>query len=366
MIGLLIAAGTGLVVTLIGTKLLIEWLRARNVGQPIHSDVPAGHSVKAGTPTMGGVAVVGGAIVGYAVAHLREGVVFTRSGLLTLGAIGAAAVVGFADDWIKVTRERNLGLTKTAKTVGMLFVAVVFAAAVVRLTPVHTTLGFTRFDAPGIELGSIGWAALTVALIFATSNAVNLTDGLDGLAAGAGAMGFAAYTVIGFWALTHPAYQLTHAFDLAVLSAAMLGACVGFLWWNAAPARVFMGDTGSLAVGTALACLAALTATPPAPSGCRGSLRVRSTVRCPPGGELPPDRQAALPHGACPSPLRARRVARVHGHHQALDPRGHVHGGRARDLLRRLHRRTIPLDRVDRRLSHEPDRRATALGVAGL
>jgi phospho-N-acetylmuramoyl-pentapeptide-transferase len=101
-----------------------------------------------------------------------------------------------------------------------------------------------------------------VFLILGVTNAVNLTDGLDGLAAGSSVMSFVTFTIIGFWALTHPAYELPHALDLAVVSASMLGACVGFLWWNAAPARIFMGDTGSLAIGSALACLAALTATP--------------------------------------------------------------------------------------------------------
>jgi phospho-N-acetylmuramoyl-pentapeptide-transferase len=99
-------------------------------------------------------------------------------------------------------------------------------------------------------------------LILGVTNAVNLTDGLDGLAAGSAAMSFVAFTIIGFWALTHAAYELPHAFDLAVVSTAMLGGCVGFLWWNAAPARIIMGDTGSLAIGSALACLAAMTSTP--------------------------------------------------------------------------------------------------------
>jgi len=90
---------------------------------------------------------------------------------------------------------------------------------------------------------------------------VNLTDGLDGLAAGSAAMSFVAFTIIGFWALTHPLYLLPHAFDLAVVSAAMLGACVGFLWWNAAPARIFMGDTGALALGGLIGALAITTST---------------------------------------------------------------------------------------------------------
>ena len=262
MIGLLLAAGTALLVAIVGTRFLIDWLRAHKVGQPIHEDVPSGHTTKAGTPTMGGVVIVVGALAGYLVAHVREGVIFTRSGLLTMAAILGAGIVGLVDDWVKVSQERNLGLSKGAKMGGLLVVAVGFAVTAAYHAPVHFTLSFTRFDHPDLDVGRIGWIVLTVFLILGTTNAVNLTDGLDGLAAGSAAMSFVTFTVIGFWALTHPLYLLPHAFDLAVVAAAMLGACVGFLWWNAAPARIFMGDTGSLAIGSALACLAAMTSTP--------------------------------------------------------------------------------------------------------
>ncbi len=262
MIGLLLAGGTSLVIALFGTRFLIDWMRAHKIGQPIHEDVPSGHKTKAGTPTMGGIVIVVGALAGYLVAHLREGVIFTRSGLLVMAAIAGAGLVGLMDDWIKVSRERNLGLSKRAKMAGLLVVAIGFAALAAFHTPVHFTLSFTRFDNPDLDITRIGWIVLTVILILGVTNAVNLTDGLDGLAAGSAAMSFVAFTVIGFWALTHQAYQLPHALDLAVVSTAMLGACVGFLWWNAAPARIIMGDTGSLAIGSGLACLAAMTATP--------------------------------------------------------------------------------------------------------
>jgi phospho-N-acetylmuramoyl-pentapeptide-transferase len=262
MIGLLLAAGTALLVAIVGTRFLIDFLRAHSVGQPIHEDVPSGHTTKAGTPTMGGIVIVVGALAGYLVAHVREGVIFTRSGLLVIGAVAGAGVVGLVDDWIKVSRERNLGLSKTSKMGGLLVVAVSFAVLAAYHAPVHFTLGFTRYNSPDIDISRVGWIVLTVFLILGMTNAVNLTDGLDGLAAGSAVMSFVAFTIIGFWALTHPAYLLPHAFDLAVVSASMLGACVGFLWWNAAPARIFMGDTGSLAIGSALACLAAMTATP--------------------------------------------------------------------------------------------------------
>jgi phospho-N-acetylmuramoyl-pentapeptide-transferase len=257
VIPLLTAGALGLLVSLIGTRYLIDWLRAHRVGQPIHEDVPDGHTTKAGTPTMGGVAIVVAAVVGYAAAHLHSGLVFTRSGVLVMLTIAAAGVVGALDDWIKVSAERNLGLSKRAKMGGLLVVAVGFAAAAVTWTDVETTVSFTRWSEPGWELGRVGWSILAVLLIAGFTNAVNLTDGLDGLAAGSSIYAFGAMTAIGFWAFRHPGvYQVSHALDLAVIAAAMAGATIGFLWWNAPPAQVFMGDTGSLALGAALATLA--------------------------------------------------------------------------------------------------------------
>lgn len=166
------------------------------------------------------------------------------------------------DDWIKVVRERNLGLNKRAKMLGLLAVAVTFAVLMLQYAPTHTTLSFTRFDQPGIELGAVLWSIWAVALIAGSANAVNLTDGLDGLAAGAGTFCFGAYTAIAFWQFRYPeTYDIAHALDLAVVAAAMAGGCLGFLWWNAAPAKIFMGDTGSLAIGTGLATLALATGT---------------------------------------------------------------------------------------------------------
>ena len=210
---------------------------------------------------MGGVAIVGGALAGYVISDLYNGI-FTRTGLIVIFTILAAAVVGFVDDWLKVSRERNLGLNKTAKILGLLTVAVTYAVAMLNLTDVHTELSFTRYDSLNIDLGPWGWGLWVVLLILGTSNAVNLTDGLDSLAAGASVFGFAAFVVIGFWAFRHEEiYGVPHALDLAIIAAAMVGAAAGFMWWNAAPARIFMGDTGSLALGTGLAVLALSTNT---------------------------------------------------------------------------------------------------------
>ena len=242
--------------SVVGTKLLIDVLIAHHVGQPIHEDVPEGHTVKAGTPTMGGLAIVGAAVVGYIAAHLRSGVLFTRTGLLVMACIVGAGVVGLLDDWIKVSNERNAGLSKRAKTVGLLVVGVGFAVATVLWTDVETTVSFTRWNSPGWQLGGPGWCVWAVLLLYATTNGVNLTDGLDGLAAGSAVLVFSCLTVVGFWAFRNfDTYQVNHALDIAVAAAAMVGACAGFLWWNAAPARIFMGDTGALAIGAGVAAI---------------------------------------------------------------------------------------------------------------
>jgi phospho-N-acetylmuramoyl-pentapeptide-transferase len=266
VIALLMAAGVGLASSLVGTRFLIVWLRQRGIGQPIHADVPDAHRTKAGTPTMGGIAIVGGAVVGYLVAHTRDGMVFTRSGLLLIGLVIGAALVGAADDWIKVSQERNLGLSKAAKSIGLLSVAVSFSVLAVTVTDVHTNLSFTRFDNfEHLDLGPVLWCAWAILLIIGCTNAVNLTDGLDGLAGGSAVFGFTAFTIIAFWAFRNAGqpeaiadYQIPHALDLAVVAAAMVGSATGFLWWNATPARIFMGDTGSLAIGGGLAGLALL------------------------------------------------------------------------------------------------------------
>ena len=261
MVRLLIAAAVSLVVSLLGTKGLINWLTRHQIGQPIRADGPQGHAIKRGTPTMGGVAIVGGAFAGWVSSDLYHGV-YTRTGILVMGAILGSGLVGLIDDWIKVTQERNLGLSSRAKMLGLLTVAITFGVLMVTLTGVHTTLSFTRWDSSGIELGRVLWIVWAVVLISGCSNAVNLTDGLDGLASGAAILAFAAYLFIAFWQFRHlEVYGVAHALDLAVIAASMIGGCLGFLWWNAAPAQIFMGDTGSLAIGTGLGALALATNT---------------------------------------------------------------------------------------------------------
>ena len=261
MIALLLAATVAMGVSLVGTRYLIPFLQSHGVGQPIQIDGPEGHQTKAGTPTMGGITLVIGAGAGYTASHLRAETIFTNSGLTLMAAVVAAAIVGGIDDYIKVSRERNLGLNKRAKMIGLLVVAVGFAVVAVTWANADTTLSFVRYDSPGWEMSQIVWIVWAVFIILSMSNAVNLTDGLDGLAGGSAAVGFVAFIVIGFWTWRNPEFYqsgVSHSLDLAIVAAAMAGGCIGFLWWNAPPARVFMGDTGSLAIGTALAGLALL------------------------------------------------------------------------------------------------------------
>ncbi|MDQ1429086.1 MAG: phospho-N-acetylmuramoyl-pentapeptide-transferase [Acidimicrobiaceae bacterium] len=253
----LVAGAIALLVSMTTTPLLIRWLRAHRIGQQIREDGPQGHFSKAGTPTMGGLAIMAAALVGYLAAHFKT--VFTERGLLAMLVIGGAALVGFADDWIKVSRQRSLGLNKRAKIASQLIIAIAFAAACAYWQGVDTHLSFTSARPLAVGLGRIGWIIFAVLVIVGCTNAVNLTDGLDGLAAGSSVFGFAAFTVIGFYQFKHlNIYHNPASLDEAVIAAALLGACAGFLWWNAAPADIFMGDTGSLGIGAALAALALL------------------------------------------------------------------------------------------------------------
>jgi len=261
MIRLLFAAAIAITVSLVGTRLLIDWLTRMRIGQPIREDGPSGHLTKAGTPTMGGVAIVAGAGLGWLISDFFGGT-YTRRGILVIGLMAGAGLVGLIDDWLKVSQARNLGLNKRAKFLGLTAVSVIFVVGVMRFTHISTTLALTRFNYPGIQLHTVGWALWAIFIILALTNGVNLTDGLDGLAAGSAIFGFAAFVVIGFWGFRHQSIYGDQSFlDLAVVSAAMLGACTGFLWWNAAPAKIFMGDTGSLAIGAALAGLGLSTNT---------------------------------------------------------------------------------------------------------
>ncbi len=279
MKSILVAAVFGLLTSILCTPLVVRYFRARGFGQEIRTDGPPGHLVKRGTPTMGGVAIIGSTLVGYAVAHagiaVRGGGGPTASGLLLLFVMVGLGAVGFLDDLIKIRRQRSLGLRARAKFGGQLLVGIIFAVLALQfknargLTPASTHLSYVR-DISEIGLGSIGFIVVAYLIISATANSVNLTDGLDGLAAGAAAMAFGAFTLITFIQLRNQCsplgapngcYDVRDPRDIALVAAAALGACFGFLWWNAAPAQIFMGDTGSMALGGLMAAMAILSRT---------------------------------------------------------------------------------------------------------
>ncbi|WP_116041955.1 phospho-N-acetylmuramoyl-pentapeptide-transferase [Amycolatopsis palatopharyngis] len=280
MISILIAASVGLLVSILLTPYLIRVFSRQGFGQEIREEGPQGHKSKRGTPTMGGVAIIVAMVVGYFVAHALDwmrgstGNGPSASGLIVLFLAVALGIVGFLDDFIKIRKQRNLGLNKTAKLVGQLVVAVTFAILVLQfadesgITPATRNLSYVR-DLALIAFPLPIFIIFCYVVISGWSNAVNFTDGLDGLAGGASAMVLATYVVISFWqarlscAETPQAacYAVRDPLDLAVVAAAAAGACVGFLWWNAAPAKIFMGDTGSLALGGLVAGLSITTHT---------------------------------------------------------------------------------------------------------
>ncbi|MFT3887269.1 MAG: phospho-N-acetylmuramoyl-pentapeptide-transferase [Arachnia sp.] len=276
MINILLSGGLSLVFALIGTPLLIRFLTRRQYGQFIREDGPTAHYVKRGTPTMGGLVIVGAVLLAYVVTHLVRWQAPSLSGLLLLGLSAGMGFLGFLDDWAKISQERSLGLTPRGKLIGQAGIGAAFALAALHfpdhrgVTPASPAISFLR---------DIGWATLPlvlaviviVFLIAAWSNAVNLTDGLDGLAAGSATLVFAAYTIVNIWQFNQwcgrastsgpYCYEVRDPNDLAMVAIAFAGACFGFLWWNAKPAKIFMGDTGSMAIGAALAGLSIMTRT---------------------------------------------------------------------------------------------------------
>jgi phospho-N-acetylmuramoyl-pentapeptide-transferase len=256
MISLMTSGGVALWVAVLTTPVLIRWLVKNNIGQQIREDGPQVHIAKAGTPTMGGIGIVAAVIIGYLCAHAVPGVHFSPSGTLVMGAILGAGLIGFADDWIKVRNRRSLGLNKRAKFGAQIGLGLAFSLLAVYWAHASTTLSFTRYNSIGLHMGTALWVIWATVVIAAAANAVNLTDGLDGLAAGSSTFCFACLAIIGYWQYRHfVIYRVPDALDLALASVALAGACLGFLWWNAAPAKIFMGDTGSLAIGSGLAAL---------------------------------------------------------------------------------------------------------------
>ena len=203
MLGLGVSGGIALWVSILVTPVLLRWLRKQGIGQPIREDGPASHSVKAGTPTMGGLAMVCGVVIGYAIGHLGTEIRFSRTGYLAVMAVVLFGIIGFLDDWIKVRHQRSLGLNKRAKFAAQVGFAVLFAELALHWAHTSTALSFTRSTIPGIDLGQVGWVVFAVLVMVGTSNAVNITDGVDGLAAGASTFCFAVLAIMGYWIFRH-------------------------------------------------------------------------------------------------------------------------------------------------------------------
>ncbi|HEY8475119.1 MAG TPA: phospho-N-acetylmuramoyl-pentapeptide-transferase [Natronosporangium sp.] len=285
MRAVIVATAVALLVSLLGTPWAIRAFARLRAGQPIRTDGPKTHLPKQGTPTMGGVVFIVATVIAYVAGHVAlttlpeeqiAQVGPTMTALVILGLFVFCGAIGFIDDYLKVRKRNSLGLSERGKLFGQLLVGVVFG--IFALTSESTngeTVGSTKLsfvrDIDWLEITQVGAIVVFVFVVIATTNAVNLTDGLDGLATGTSIMVVAAYGLIAFWQYQHwcadPDYNLDYCYavrdplDVALLAGAGVGALVGFLWWNASPAKIFMGDTGSMAIGGLVAAMALATRT---------------------------------------------------------------------------------------------------------
>lgn len=278
MRAILFSSGLAVVFSLLGTRWAIRWFTKQGFGQPIRDDGPTTHHVKRGTPTMGGLVILVSATAAYLVATLVTGGLPSASAWLLLLLFLGCGVVGFLDDFIKVYTQHNQGLSSRAKMAGQTAVALGFGVLATQffadergVRPASHHISTTHDW--GIKLPLVVVLLVIWFIVTGTSNGANLADGADGLLAGTSAMIFGAYTMVNIWqnnqlcgsarttVVESQCYQVRDPLDLAVFSAAIAAACIGFLWWNAKPAQIIMGDVGSLAIGGALAGLAIMSRT---------------------------------------------------------------------------------------------------------
>jgi len=286
MRAVIVAAFVAFAISLFFTPLAAKGFRKLKAGQPIRTDGPQSHLGKQGTPTMGGVVFILATVLAYLAGHavliaLPEGYNrpqgFTATGIVLLGLFVFMGLVGFLDDFLKVRRKNSGGLNKRGKLIGQIVVAAGFGYLAlyyegsIGMTVASDHLSFIR-DIDWIQLSKIGAVIMFVFVVIATSNGVNLTDGLDGLATGASIMALSAYVMIAFWQYRHwcygenpPSalycYDVRDPLEIALIAGAAAGACFGFLWWNTSPAQIFMGDTGALGLGGLIGGLALSTKT---------------------------------------------------------------------------------------------------------
>ena len=287
MIALLIGAGFSLLFSLLLTPLFARAFKRFGWGQFIRDDGPEAHHAKRGTPTMGGVIFIVGAVLGYFVGHLAIHYPISRGGVLTLALMVGTGLVGFVDDFLKTRKQQSLGLGGWSKILGQVIVGTIFALIVILIPDASgeppashfisavRDIGWLNLFFAGPVVGVILFVIWTNVITVSASNGVNVTDGLDGLATGASIFAFAGYIFIAFWQSNQwcqkvPAldadvagkcYQVSQPIDLAIVAACVAGGLIGFLWWNTTPAQIFMGDTGSLGLGGGIAALAILTRT---------------------------------------------------------------------------------------------------------
>ncbi len=284
MISVIIGFIVALLVSFIGTPILIRVVDKLHYGQFIRQDGPQSHLTKRGTPTMGGVVIILSIFLGWLTSALyrfiRFGTPFSRAAILVLFAMISMGVLGFIDDFSKVAKKQNEGLTVGGKLVGQVFFASMYAFLSLVL-PARNGLQIAHAGISGIGdyifdfnilgriLASILFILWVNFLIIAWTNAVNLTDGLDGLATGSSMISFVGFTLIALWEAYHIrgiahegfTYDVSDPLDLAIIAVCAVAACFGFLWYNTNPAKIFMGDTGSLALGGLFAALSIATHT---------------------------------------------------------------------------------------------------------
>jgi phospho-N-acetylmuramoyl-pentapeptide-transferase len=286
VIGIIISIITSLIVSLIGTPPFIKFLSSRNLGQQIRQDGPTSHMFKRGTPTMGGViiiiAVVSGWLVSSIVLFFLAGKLPQASSFLLIFLIVGMGLVGFLDDFIKIVKVQSLGLRPWQKIFLQLTIGTIFCIASIsfpnRLGITPASMNILVVEKVGLDLNLLGKTAAIIVFIIwinflltAWTNAINLTDGLDGLATGCSIFAFGGYVIMSIWMSNKSCefitddplrcYFVRDPWDLAIIAGALAGASFGFLWWNTTPAKIFMGDTGSLALGGAFAGLSIFTNT---------------------------------------------------------------------------------------------------------
>lgn len=280
MIAVLIAGTLSLAFTLFLTPLFVRGFVKLSWGQFVREDSPLVHHAKRGTPTMGGLIFITGSVLAYLAAHLLTSTTPSASGLLAILLTVGLAAVGFIDDFLKTRKQQSLGLGGWAKIAGQVAVTVAFTLLGVQfanengLTPVSTHISFVRdlpfdFLSLGMLFGTTLLVLWIIIIVVSASNSVNVTDGLDGLATGSSILAISAYALIAFWQFNQSCargiepgcYDVRDPIDLTIYAAALIGGLAGFLWWNTTPALVYMGDTGALGLGGAIAALAILTRT---------------------------------------------------------------------------------------------------------